>query len=95
MPTSEITADDLIRALANGVVPFMSHPADRFSATMDAFTYPVLGRGASGGTLDDRFGKNVATEAARTQAFETEHPTASGLAELGGNALFAARGATE
>jgi hypothetical protein len=73
MPTSDIRADNLIRAVANGVVPFMSQPADRFSAAMDAATYPILGRGAPGETLDDRFRKNVATEAARTQAFQTEH----------------------
>jgi hypothetical protein len=87
MPTSDITADNLMRAVANGVVPFVSHPADKVSAAMEALTYPVLGRGAPGETVGDRLRKNVATEGSRTQAFETDHPSASMLAGLAGNAL--------
>jgi hypothetical protein len=40
MPT-DITADNLIRAAANGTRPFVALPAD-FSAAMDAITHPIL-----------------------------------------------------
>jgi hypothetical protein len=65
MPT-DITADNLIRAAANGAIPFMAHPADKFSAAMDAYTYPFLARGAAGATGDERYKQNVANEVERS-----------------------------
>lgn len=78
-----ISADNIARSIAQGV-PILGGAMDKFAAGMDALTNPVLGRGAEGGSIGERYSKNISAETARTQNFETAHPIVSTTANIAG-----------
>jgi hypothetical protein len=81
--SSPVTSDDLVRSAAHGI-PIVGGAVDKFSAYMDALTQPVLRRGSSAATREERYQQNLDAENARTSKFETEHPIASTAAGIAG-----------
>ena len=92
---SQVSGPSLASAAVEGM-PIIGGLAPKIGAAVQAATEPLLGRGSTAGTYDQRYEENLARHQARSAAFGAEHPIFRRELELSiGRATGVARPASE